>query len=277
MPLTLKERCAKILDPAFKGDPLSRGVNTFLIILIILNVVSVVAETVDSVAVAFTSYFHAFDIFSVGIFTLEYLLRVWVCTLNPRYAAPITGRLRYIASPLAVVDLIAILPFYLPMFLTADLRFLRILRLFRLLLLFKMMRYSKSLNLIGKVIGEKKEELMVVFAITMAMLVLASGIIFHLEHDAQPQHFSSIPASMWWAVATMTTVGYGDVYPITAGGKVFAGFVSILGLGTFGLPVGIIAYGFIEEIQKRRSRPFNCPHCGKNIDAPIERRSGTRT
>ncbi len=276
MPQTIKERCAEILDPTSKDDSLSRGFNIFIISLIIFNVIAVVAETVSSFSASYSPHLRAFEIFSVGIFTIEYILRVWTCTLKEEYAHPVRGRIRYMFSPLALIDLMAILPFYLPMFMDADLRFLRILRLFRLLLLFKMLRYSQSLNLIGNVIGDKKEELLVVFAITMAMLVLASGVIFYIEHDVQPQAFSSIPAAMWWAVATMTTVGYGDIYPITAMGKVFAGFVSILGLGTFGLPVGIIAYGFIEEIQKTRSRPINCPHCGERIDAPIERRSGER-
>ncbi|MCF6184630.1 MAG: potassium channel family protein, partial [Bacteroidales bacterium] len=117
-----------------------------------------------------------------------------------------------------------------------------------------------------------REELLIVFGIIIGMLFFASGVIYHFEYQAQPEKFSSIFASMWWAVSTMTTVGYGDIYPVTVLGKIFGGFVSILGLGTFGLPMGIIAYGFIETLQKQKSRPVTCPHCGEMIDSPIERR-----
>tara|TARA_B100001123_G_scaffold426241_1_gene540111 strand:- start:537 stop:1082 length:546 start_codon:yes stop_codon:yes gene_type:complete len=179
-------------------------------------------------------------------------------------------------TPSAIIDLLVVIPFYLPFFFNMDLRFLRVLRLFRLLALFKMARYAQSLHLLKVVLRDTKEELLIVFGATMGLLILASGIIYFIENKAQPEAFSSIPAAMWWAVATMTTVGYGDVYPITSLGKFFGGFISMLGLGTFSLPVGIIAYGFIEELQKRKSRPVKCPHCDHQIIAPIERRNLAR-
>ena len=120
--------------------------------------------------------------------------------------------------------------------------------------------------------SDLKEELLVTFAVTMILLVFASGIIYFLENEEQPGAFSSIPAAMWWGVSTMTTVGYGDIYPVTAIGKMFGGFVAILGLGTFSLPAGIIAYGFIEEIQKKRTLPTVCPHCQKEVAVPLDRR-----
>ena len=179
-------------------------------------------------------------------------------------------------TPAAIIDLVVVIPFYLPFFFELDLRFLRVLRLFRLFTLFKMARYSKSLHLFKSVLRDTRQELFIVLAVTMGMLVFASGVIYFIENKAQPDAFSSIPAAMWWAVSTMTTVGYGDVYPVTTLGKIFGGFISILGLGTFGLPVGIIAYGFIEELQKPKTRPMNCPHCNKPFDAPIDRRNRPR-
>ncbi len=267
----MKQRIGEILEPESKSDFLIRGFNIFIISLIILNVFAVALETVQEISEIYARPFRVFEWFSIVVFTIEYVLRVWTCTLKPKFAAPIKGRLRYMFTPSAVIDLMVVVPFYLPFFFDLDLRFLRVLRLFRLFTLFKMARYSKSLHLFKMVLRDTRQELLIVLAVTMGMLVFASGVIYFIENKAQPEAFSSIPAAMWWAVSTMTTVGYGDVYPITTVGKFFGGFISILGLGTFGLPVGIIAYGFIEELQKQKMRPLQCPHCEKEFDASIER------
>lgn len=272
----MKSRIAEILEPSSKNDFLSRSFNIFIIALIILNILAVALESMHDVSVIYSGSFKAFELFSMTVFTIEYVLRVWTCTEKDEFKGAIEGRLRYVLTPSAIIDLVVVVPFYLPIFFNLDLRFLRVLRLFRLFALFKMARYSKSLHLLKMVLKDTKEELFIVFAVTMAMLVFASGVIYFIENETQPDAFSSIPASMWWAVSTMTTVGYGDVYPVTTLGKFFGGFISILGLGTFGLPVGIIAYGFIEELQKHKTRLVECPHCGKPIEAPVERRSMPR-
>ena len=270
---TIKHKIAEILDPHHKDTFLARGFNIFIITLIILNVFAVTLETVESLGKTHSQFFKIFKIISVMVFTIEYILRLWTSNLHHRYQDPIKGRLRYAMSPMALIDLLAIIPFYLPMFPDTDLRFIRVLRLSRLFTLLKMVRYSKSLGLMANAISEKKEELLIVFAGVMALLMLSSGFIYFLENEIQPEAFSSIPAAMWWGVATMTTVGYGDIYPITPIGKFFGGVVAILGVGTFGLPTGIIAYGFIEEIQKRRFHPSQCPHCGEKITFPVNRRA----
>ena len=272
--LTLKEKIAEILAPVQVGNRCSKTFQVFIVTLIFLNVLAVILESVESLATQYSVLFKTFTLFSVAVFTLEYGLRVWTCTVQDKFARPFAGRLRYMFTPMALIDLLAILPFYLPLFFGGDLRFLRVFRLFRLFTLFKLARYSSSLKLITNVVEEKKEELLVTFAVTLVLLVLASGIIYFLEHEVQPDSFSSIPAAMWWGVSTMTTVGYGDIYPMTPLGKLFGGIVAFLGLGTFGLPAGIIAYGFVEEIQKRRFHPANCPHCGNQVNLPIERRKG---
>ena len=265
---TRKEKVHRIFEPASEGDLSSKAFDIFLIVVIFLNVLAVILESVVSISVAYSGFFKIFSQFSVTFFSLEYIARLWACTENKKFEKPVAGRLRYALTPLALIDLMVLVPF----FLQVDLRILRVLRLLRLFTLFKLTRYSSSLKLIGTVVREKKEELLVTFAVTMILLVLASGIIYFLENEKQPGAFSSIPAAMWWGVATMTTVGYGDIYPVTGIGKMFGGFVAILGLGTFSLPAGIIAYGFIEEIQKKRSQPTACPHCGKEVAVPIDRR-----
>ncbi len=269
----MKQRIGEILEPESKSDFLSRGFNIFIISLIVLNIFAVSVETMEDVSDIHSGPLKVFEWFSMVVFTLEYVLRVWTCTLKPEYNNPVSGRVRYMFTPAAIIDLMVVIPFYLPFFFNLDLRFLRILRLFRLFTLFKMARYSKSLHLFKSVLKDTRQELFIVLAATMGMLVFASGVIYFIENKAQPEAFSSIPASMWWAVSTMTTVGYGDVYPVTTLGRIFGGFISILGLGTFGLPVGIIAYGFIEELQKQKMRPVECPNCGKELKAPIDRRS----
>ena len=272
----MKQRIGEILEPESKSDLLSRGFNIFIISLIVLNVFAVSVETMKDVSDVYSGQLKVFEWFSMLVFTLEYVLRVWTCTLKSEYSDPIRGRLIYMRTPSAIIDLIVVVPFYLPIFFDLDLRFLRVLRLFRLFTLFKMARYSKSMHLFKSVLKDTRQELFIVLAVTMGMLVFASGVIYFIENKAQPEAFSSIPAAMWWAVSTMTTVGYGDVYPITTIGKIFGGFISILGLGTFGLPVGIIAYGFIEKLQTQKMRPVECPNCGEAIKAPIERRNMPR-
>ena len=270
---TPRVKIYKILEPAYEGDLSSKAFDIFLFLIIFLNVLAVILESVESISIAYSDFFKMFSLFSVGFFSIEYIMRLWSCPENKKFENPVMGRLRYALTPLALIDLLVLVPFYLPIFFQMDLRFLRVLRLLRLFTLFKLTRYSSSLKLLSTVIREKKEELIVTFLVTIILLVFASGIIYFLENELQPVAFSSIPAAMWWGVATLTTVGYGDIYPITAMGKLFGGFVAILGIGTFGLPAGIIAYGFIEEIQKKRYRSSACPHCGKDVVLPVERRS----
>ncbi|MBU6999207.1 MAG: ion transporter [Theionarchaea archaeon] len=265
----IKTRLYQILEVASENDPLSRLFDVFIMALIFLNVLAVVLETVESIFAVYESVFYAFEVFSVIVFTVEYVLRLWVCTASKKGAHPLTDRLRFMAKPMSLIDLVAILPFYLPVVFPMDPRFLRALRLFRLFRLFKMGRYSESLLTLGNVLKAKKEEIVVTFFVISLMLVFASSTIYYVEHDAQPEAFSSIPAAMWWGVATLTTVGYGDVYPITPVGKFLGAVIALLGIGMFALPAGILASGFAEELQKKHSLGRRiCPHCGRDLDEP---------
>ena len=223
-----------------------------------------ILETEESIFTKFKILFSTFEVLSIAVFTIEYLLRLWVCTEEPKYHSPVICRLRYALAPLSLVDLFSFLPFYLP-FTNLDLRFLRALRLFRLFRIFKIGRYSQSVTLLVRVLRSKKEELVITLFSGLILLIIASSLVFVAEHDAQPDVFSSIPASMWWGAVTLTTVGYGDIYPKTILGKFLGAFIAILGIGLFALPAGIIASGFSSELQKPSTAPTICPHCGNNI------------
>ena len=221
--------------------------------LILLNVAAVIIETVQPIYEKYHPFFDAFEIISVIIFSIEYIIRVWACTALEKYKHPVWGRLKYMVSLGAIIDLLAILPFYLPLIMAStDGRILRILRLFRLFRIFKMGRYSMAFNLISVVMKKRKAELTVSLTLLVMMLIFASTLMYYIESDANPDGFQSIPQTMWWGVATLTTVGYGDVYPITPLGKFLAGIIAILGVGLFALPAGIIASGFESELSNKK-------------------------
>jgi voltage-gated potassium channel len=250
----------------------------FISTLIILNVVAIVLESFKSIRTDFGSILSNFELFSVIIFSIEYILRLWVADLNHKHLPSFKARLKYIFSFYGLVDLLAVLPFYLPFFLKLDFRALRILRLLRTLRLFKLGNYSKSLRTIGDVIKEKRSDLIITISITGIILLIAATFMYEIENTVQPEAFPNVFATLWWAVATLTTIGYGDVYPITALGKGLAAITALLGIGIVAIPTGIISSGFIDKMEERKKKkisPTNetntsyyCPHCGKkfNID-----------
>lgn len=248
----LKRRVRDILEDTPEAGAPARVVSLVFMVVILLNVLAVILETVPALSARYARGFRLFEIFSVALFTVEYVLRLWACTLDPRFAHPLTGRLRYAAHPLALIDLIVILPFWLPMIVPVDLRALRALRLLRLFSVFKMGRYSESLQTLGRVFVAKKEEFTVTVMMIAMVLVMISSVMYFIEHDAQPNVFSSIPASMWWAVVTLTTVGYGDIYPITTLGKVLGSVIAVLGIGMFAIPAEILGSGFVDELRRKR-------------------------
>jgi voltage-gated potassium channel len=260
----VQKRLFELLETS-TGDRPSRIIDTLLIALIICNVVAVTLHTVHSLAVKYDPYFRRFETFSVIVFSIEYVLRIWICVLNESYRRPVLGRIRYFFSPFAIIDLVAVAPFYLPMLIPVDLIFIRSLRLLRLLRLLKLGRYSESIKTMGAVLKAKKEAITVAATMSIILLLMASALMYFIENGEQPDAFSSIPAAMWWGVTTMTTVGYGDVYPVTPAGKVLAGIIAVLGIGLFILPAGIIAAGYAEEIQRKKDEHLVCPKCGNVI------------
>ncbi|HNT81086.1 MAG TPA: ion transporter [Bacteroidia bacterium] len=263
---TIKKRIFILLDPAEGGSLWDKFIDSFIVTLIVLNVLAVMLETVDSLFIEYGLIFRQFEVFSVGVFTLEYALRVWTCTFLENYKHPIVGRVKYIMSIGSLIDLIAIAPFFMPFTKIYDFRFVRIFRLLRFLRVFKLGRYLNATKVVSNVLKEKKEELVLCLIITITLIVVASSFMYFVEHDAQPIKFSSIPETMWWSVTTLTTVGYGDVIPITGLGRVLTSCISILGIGMFALPAGILASGFSAEFQKLKKHKNVCPHCGKVLN-----------
>ena len=250
---SLRRRVAACLDPDKTGDRLSVAVDVFLITLISLNVAAIVAESVPSMARAYREAFTGFELFSVMIFTVEYLLRVWSCPDNEsgRFQGGITGRARFAMSPGAIIDLLAIAPFYLSFLFGGDLRILRVIRLLRV---FKLTRYSATVQMILTVFRAEASAFVASFALMGVLLVLASSGIYLIEQQVQPEKFGSIPAAMWWAMATLTTVGYGDTIPITPLGKFFGGCITLIGVGMVALPAGILASSFSEQLRRHREK-----------------------
>jgi len=246
-----KKRLYEILEIAAIRDRISKLFDIFIMTLITLNVVAVILATVERLNLQYQYFFRIFEIFSVTIFTIEYLLRLWTCTINKNYRNSFTGRIKYIFTPYAIIDLLAILPFYLPMIIPLDLRFIRAVRLFRLFRLFKIGRYSKAVVILKKLLKDKKEELLLVIFIAFILLIIFSSLMYFIEKEAQPEAFSSIPAAMWWGITTLTTVGYGDIYPITTLGKIVGALIAFLGIGLFALPAGILGSGLVEATRKK--------------------------
>ena len=259
---TLRRKTYELLAPELGGD-LGYYVDWGIMLLIVVNIIAVMLQTVDTLSIRFATFFRWLELVSVIVFTVEYIGRVWACIDDPQYQGPITGRLRFAAKPLLIIDLLAIAPFYLARLgFGLDLRFLRALRLVRILRLLKLARYSESMQAFGHVLRNKREDLVLAFSANGLLLILASSMMYYVENPAQPEAFSSIPATLWWGVATLATVGYGDVYPITPLGKLLGALVAIIGIGLFGLPASILASGFIEEATGTRT----CPHCGEQLD-----------
>lgn len=242
----------------------------FIYGLIILNVVALIFESYREIRGEYYTLFQVIETFSVIIFTIEYLLRLWVADIdkNSNYS-----RFKFAISPLGLIDLFAILPYYLPMIFPIDLRVIRILRLLRLLRIFKLGRFSKSLKTISEVLKETKADLAITLFVAFILLVLSSTLMYHFESEVQPDKFASIGHSFWWAVATLTTVGYGDVYPVTAIGKLLSAVIALIGIGFVALPTGIISSAFVEKIQKKKRKnqviEYECPECGTKFK-PID-------
>lgn len=261
----VKKRLFGIVEPGLQEDQLGRVYDFFMLGIIVLNVSFLCLETVDRIDARFHRFLVTFEFFSVLLFTLEYAVRAWVCTESPAYAHPVRGRLKYLSKPLSIVDLLSFLPYYLFMA-GPNAKLISILRLARLIRLLKLAEYSKALTFLGRVIAKRKNELATTGLVAFILLVFASTLMYMLEGDAQPDKFSSIPMAMWWGVTALTTVGYGDVFPITPLGKVVGSIVAILGIGIFALPAGILGASFLEEVQAQKIEALEdliCEHCGK--------------
>jgi voltage-gated potassium channel len=233
-----KDYIRKIVD--INNSLKSKIFNIFMQMLILLSIVSFSIETIPDLNIETINYLYYFEVFTIIVFTIEYFLRIY--TAKKKFS--------YIFSFYGLVDLLAILPFYLAFF--VDFRAVKAFRLFRLFALLKLVKYNRTLDKFQKAMKNAKEEFIVFFILTLIMFYLASIGIYYFEHSAQPEVFRSIFESMWWAVASLTTVGYGDIYPITIGGKIFTTIILLIGLGIVGIPAGIVASALSEVNKKER-------------------------
>lgn len=267
-----------LVEETDEGSIWNKIVSWLIMGLIVASIVLIVAESFESVAVSFKQQLFYFELVSVIVFSTEYLIRILTADFLFPEESPLKARLKYMRSGMAVIDLLAILPFYLPFLITMDTRFVRTLRLLRLFRIFKLGRYSKSLKMMADVLKEKAGDLLIALFVTLLLLTVASILMYYVEHDVQPEIFPNIVATFWWAIATLTTVGYGDVYPVTGLGKLISGIIAILGIGMVALPTGIISSAFVDKITEARkakareeakSNPKSicfCPQCGVNLE-----------
>lgn len=240
----------EVIESPHPDDSRARLFDRLIIGLILLNVAAFVAGTVPAIARRHGAWLETFEVISVAIFTVEYGLRLWTAVEMPFFSrlAPWKARLQFACRGAQIIDLLAILPFYLSFVLPLDLRILRVLRLLRF---FKLSRYSPALHTLARVLYTERRALTAAVLLLMAAVLFASTGIYYLEGREQPDKFGSVPEAAWWAIATLTTVGYGDVTPITALGKLFGGLVMVCGLCVLALPVAIISAGFAQEVGRR--------------------------
>ena len=253
---SLRRFVFRILETAQEDDTTSRLIDILLILMIAASVVAVILESVVAIETRFRTELYWFEVFTVAVFSVEYLLRVWSAVEHEDRQSmhPVLARVRYIFSFHAIVDLLAILPFYMltfGLFGAVDMRFLRAFRLLRIL---KLTRYSIALNMLFVTMSENGKALLASFLILVTVMLLAASGMYYFERAAQPIAFRSIPAAMWWAFSTLTTVGYGDVTPITNGGKVFGALITVVGIGMVALPTSILASGYSQQLKIRERK-----------------------
>lgn len=251
--IELRRRLATIFEDEEPRSATTRLFNAMLAILIIANVAAVVLESVDSIRQQFSGAFIWFEQFATSIFAVEYCLRVWASTdfRSAQDHHPIWGRLRYMRSFFALIDLIAVLPAILGFLGAGDLRVLRLLRLLRML---KLIRHSTTFGVLWGVLQEEARSILALLFILALTVTISGALMYLLEGETQPNVFTSIPAAMWWAIETLTTVGYGDMVPVTVLGRMLGGAVSIVGIGTLALFSGLITIGFLDQLKLHRGR-----------------------
>ncbi|MGE0399461.1 MAG: ion transporter [Kofleriaceae bacterium] len=268
----MRRRVYEILTGPRPDDRLGRVISYALLALIAANVIASVLETDVEIRARAPELFDVFELVSVVVFTAELVLRVWSCTADPDFADGIRGRLRLLGRPMSVIDILAIAPFYIALLSPAvlDLRFLRALRLLRLFRMLRIRRVASAFSTLVRVITSRRAELGVTLAFVIVATLVAAGAMFVVERGEPGTQFTSIPRAMWWGICTVTTVGYGDIVPVTAVGRFIAGIVAFVGICAIALPVGILSSGFVDEIN-RKNRDVTiaagvCTTCGRALE-----------
>ena len=270
----IKKRTFEIVQLSNDDDLASKIFDISIIALIILNIIMVIAETFQIPEIVQRIIKYA-EIISVIIFSVEYVIRLWISDLLYPELSSLIARIKFIFSFMAIIDLLSILPFYIPILFPVDLRVLRALRILRLFRLFKINRYTNALSTIGRVFAKKANELISSIFVVLLLMIISSVIMYNVENQAQPDLFDNAFSAMWWAIATLTTVGYGDIYPVTAMGKLLSAVIALLGIGLVAVPTGIITSGFMEVLEENKSENKEehedcdkkyCPYCGHKLN-----------
>ena len=251
-PGSLRAWLYQMLEPSVWPKRGLSPVNKAVVALICLAAVVAVLESEPTLHAGRESLFLAIEIVLTGLFLVEYIARIWAAGEDSHYKG-VWGRIRYALTWTAIVDLLAILPIFL-FFLGNESFLLRLFRLIRIVRVARLGRFSSALQAISEAIRVRRYELFMSFVIASMLLLMSSTLLYIVEGGIQPETFGSIPRAMWWSIATLTTVGYGDVYPVTALGRVFAGLTAITGIGLIAMPTGILASAFSDALQNADSR-----------------------
>ena len=262
---TWRKRFFLLLERPSEIRTQGKFITILIFTIIAINIASSILETVQSLYDSFGGIFQTIEIASIIFFTIEYILRVWVCVEDDKYSDPMKGRLRYMAEFLSIIDLLAFAPAYIPFLITVNLRFLRLLRFFRLFRLFKMGHYSDAFDLMVKIFEKKKEPLFITFIIGLIVLILSAVTMYLFENEAQPDKFPNAFTALYYSGITLASVGYGDIYPVTIIGKLIAAIMALLAVGLFVMPAGIIASAYYEELQIQRNPLIFCPECNQEF------------
>ncbi|MGB1253020.1 MAG: ion transporter [Candidatus Promineifilaceae bacterium] len=283
--LTIRERIYRLVEPVSNPTRVEQFVDYFLLVMIAISVLTFIIGTVPEVDAQYGELLGAFEILAVTVFTLEYLLRLYACTIDPKYSDPLWGRIRYALTPMMVIDLLAILPFHVAA-VGGELFVLRILRLFRLARVLKVNRYSSALTAIGAAWRKKGPELIIAASMMLTLIVIAATLLFYAEqghHDGE--RFTSIPDTLWAAVAIVSPLGYDGYFPNTVVGKSLMMIISVFGVAFVALPAGIFAGAFSAQLTEvfrqeeaeaialakasdaaHAATGVECPHCGKVVE-----------
>jgi len=247
-----QQRMLQILERSSKDDRVSMMVDQLLGLLIILNIFAISLESIESLSQQYATQFWWFEIVSVTVFGIEYLLRIWASKANEtsKYSSALGRRLEYIFSFTGLIDLLAILPSVLPLFIgETDLRWLRAMRLIRL---FKISHYSSALEDLLSAVRSEMSSFGAALYLLLIALFMSSAVMYLVENEAQPEKFSSIPETMWWSLITLTTVGYGDVSPVTTIGRIVGAITALMGVCVVAMLTGIVASAFSNQIAQRK-------------------------
>jgi voltage-gated potassium channel len=255
----LRKAIFHIIDDHKSKRPLNRLFHFVLFSLIVLSSLNLLLETFDVVQKDYTHVLLLLELVTIVFFSFEYLLRLYTCVEIQTFSHPLKGRLKYIITPLMLIDLLALFPMYY-FFLSSNNSYFYVFGIFRVLRLFKAIRYLDAFKVIGQVFYLKREQLLISFTMIFFMFIFYSCLIFIAEKDSQPEVFKNITSAMWFTISSITTVGYGDVIPVTPFGKIISGFIGISGWLLFAIPTSILTSGFLKvTIQKDKTK---CPHCG---------------